>query len=169
MAAYYGLQLLYQLTNQSGSSQGTCVCTVNLFLVKCEHIWFMTLLYSCVSSVADLLLSNKPLLNKLTSFITMVRNALAVMEEEMIGTHTQPYHCVCTLFVRTQESVAGGRQCVTVSLELVGSLVESYQHGLSDVSIVDYLYSSCIWGSYQLQSITTSRTIQPCLWVCDCV
>ena len=34
-----------------------------------------------------------------------------------------------------QESVAGGRQCVAVSLELVGSLVESYQHGLSDVSI----------------------------------
>ena len=30
-----------------------------------------------------------------------------------------------------QESVAGGRQCVAVSLE---SLVESYQHGLGDVS-----------------------------------
>ena len=43
-----------------------------------------------------------------------------------------------------QESVAGGRQCVAVSLELVGSLVESYQHGLGDVSSRLYLYSSCV-------------------------
>ena len=56
-----------------------------------------------------------------------------VMEEEMIGTHTQPYHCVA-LCLFMQESVASGRQCVAVSLELVGSLVESYQHGHSDVS-----------------------------------
>ena len=40
--------------------------------------------------------------------------------------------CAPCLFM--QESVAGGRQCVAVSLELVGSLVESYQHSLSDVS-----------------------------------
>ena len=41
----------------------------------------------------------------------------------------------------------GGRQCVVVSLELVGSLVESYQHGLSDVSgscVGVNLYSSCV-------------------------
>ena len=51
-----------------------------------------------------------------------------------------------------QESVAGGRQCVAVSLELVGSLVESYQHGLSDVSSILPLQQLC-WGSYRGERI----------------
>ena len=40
-----------------------------------------------------------------------------------------PVHNLIIVFapcVFMQESVAGGRQCVAVSLELVGSLVESY-------------------------------------------
>ena len=95
-------------------------------------------------SVADLLLSNKPLLNKLTSFITMVRDTLYSER----GNDKRELciillcHCVCTLFVHAGECCWWEAVCSCVTIELVGSLVESYQHGLSDVSSRLYLYSS---------------------------
>ena len=62
------------------------------------------MMYVFLCSVADLLLSNKPLLNKVTSFITMVRDTLY---SERGNDHkimrTLSCHCVCTLFVHAGE------------------------------------------------------------------
>ena len=89
-------------------------------------------------SVADLLLSNKPLLNKLTSVITMVRDTLYSERGNDKWEHNHKIMSLRLFLVCPnpfmQENVASGRQCVAVSLELVGSLVESYQHGHSDAT-----------------------------------
>ena len=79
------------------------VCTVlHLTLHACPDlmknyffgdIWVVEWIFLC--SVADLLLSNKPLLNKLTSFVTMVRDTLC--SEKGNDERTSRYHIVVSL------------------------------------------------------------------------